>query len=141
MPRCVRLSSRRSVHRVFIIDLISRPQTLGSSEIEYLQQSLRILCGLYGVLKPLDEIRAYRLEMGLKFASNGKENLYAFWGERITEALSSEAAKAGCPFVLNVASQEYAKSVDFDELGVPVITAAFPGCDVAIRCWLACRVS
>jgi len=100
--------------------------SLGAKELAYLQDSLRILCGLYGVLRPLDQIRPYRLEMGLKFACAGKKSLYDYWGDRLTQMLAAEA-KDSCPFVLNVASQEYAKSVDLGALGVPVVTACFPG--------------
>ncbi|KAL1498541.1 hypothetical protein AB1Y20_013862 [Prymnesium parvum] len=102
-------------------------KSLGAQEIEYLQGSLRILCGLYGVLRPLDLMRAYRLEMGTKFACGGAANLYAFWGDRLTRALADDAAAAAAPFVLNIASAEYAKAVDLSALGVPVITASFPG--------------
>ena len=82
------------------------------------------LCGLYGVLRPYDEIRPYRLEMSTKLSCPGnKPNLYQFWGEALTESI--EAEKPG--WVLNAASQEYAKSISFKALSMPVITAAFPG--------------
>ena len=65
--------------------------------------------------------------MGLKFAVDEQKNLYDFWGGRLTQLLADEITASGSPFVLNVASQEYAKSVDLRALGVPVITALFPG--------------
>lgn len=104
--------------------------SLAAEELDYLQGSLRILCGLYGVLRPRDEIRAYRLEMSTKLACAGHANLYSFWGGGLTEALNAElGAMEDSPakFVLNVASQEYAKSVRLSELGAPVVTASFPG--------------
>ena len=106
-------------------------KSLGTPELTYLQGSLRILCGLYGVLRPFDEIRPYRLEMSTKLACAGKKDLYDYWGSSITEMLAKEIKAGDCPFVLNVASQEYAKSVDLKALGVPVITAVFPGCAFA----------
>lgn len=66
--------------------------------------------------------------MGLQFACGRSTNLYEYWGDRITQALHKEVAASRCPFVLNIASQEYAKAVDLSSLGAPVITAHFPGC-------------
>ena len=78
------------------------------------------------MLKPYDEIRPYRLEMSTKMACpDGATNLYAYWGDKLTESIADEAPA----WVLNVASQEYSKSVDLKALATrcPVITAAFPG--------------
>ena len=107
--------------------------TLNKDELAYLQDSLRILCGLYGVLAPFDEIRPYRLEMSTRLKVGQHANLYRFWateGSDITKSLRDELASrpdGASKFVLNVASQEYAKAVDLAALGVPVITAVFPG--------------
>lgn len=103
--------------------------TLEPAAISYLQSNLRILCGLYGSLRPLDEIRPYRLDMGCRWSPvKGAPSLYKFWDTSITEALNVELeARTDTKFVLNVASQEYAKSVDLKALRAPVITAAFPG--------------
>lgn len=107
--------------------------TLSAADVEYLQGTLRILCGLYGIVRPLDAIRPYRMEMGTRLKVDGDTpNLYAFWGDSLTQALATEAASAqhAPSFILNVASQEYAKAVDLKQGGglpVPVITAVFPG--------------
>ena len=101
--------------------------SLDVPDIEYIGKSLRILCGQYGVLRPTDEIRPYRLEMSTKLAVGDAPNLYRYWTDDITASLAAEAAQRKGSFVLNVASQEYAKAVDFSSLGVDVITAVFPG--------------
>eukprot|EP00929_Paragymnodinium_shiwhaense_P117497 TRINITY_DN8815_c0_g1_i1.p1 TRINITY_DN8815_c0_g1~~TRINITY_DN8815_c0_g1_i1.p1 ORF type:complete len:268 (-),score=102.12 TRINITY_DN8815_c0_g1_i1:393-1196(-) len=86
------------------------------------QDKVRILSGLYGVLKPFDAIRPYRLEMGSKLVNGRGKDLYAFWGDKIAKQL-----KNGTKLVVNAASQEYWKSVDQKALGVPVLTIDFPG--------------
>lgn len=104
--------------------------TLAESELGYLQRSLRVLCGLYGVLRPYDEIRPYRMEMSTRMSCGASGNLYAYWGSQITDSLNSELdaiADSDAKFVLNIASQEYAKSVSFPQLRAPVITVNFPG--------------
>ncbi|MFI8378726.1 peroxide stress protein YaaA [Leeuwenhoekiella sp. NPDC079379] len=97
--------------------------TIPTEKLDKLQDTLRILSGLYGVLKPLDLMQAYRLEMGTKLHSGSAENLYEFWDEKITDALNSEL-KEGELF-LNLASQEYFKSVKTEKLKVPVVTPIF----------------
>ncbi|GLD99602.1 hypothetical protein PINS_up008328 [Pythium insidiosum] len=98
---------------------------LSADDLAFAQRRLRILCGLYGVLRPLDLIQAYRLEMGQKFANARGKDLYVFWGSKIAqelndsfEALSKhDASLAESPKILvNVASQEYFKSIDVDSL-------------------------
>jgi len=93
------------------------------------QGCIRILCGLYGVLKPLDSIRPYRLEMGTKLKTSKGNSLYDFWGDDITEHLSKELAGKKKPILVNCASQEYWKSVRPKKLpkGVVVVTCDFPG--------------
>ncbi|MFD2202128.1 peroxide stress protein YaaA [Shivajiella indica] len=91
-------------------------------EFEFAQKHLRILSGLYGLLKPLDLIQPYRLEMGIRLENKRGKNLYEFWGSRIAKAIN-EAAK-GDP-VINLASQEYFKSVEVDKLKSKVITPVF----------------
>mmetsp|Transcript_53412 Transcript_53412/g.95851 ORF Transcript_53412/g.95851 Transcript_53412/m.95851 type:complete len:270 (+) Transcript_53412:22-831(+) len=93
------------------------------------QGSIRILCGLYGVLRPLDSIRPYRLEMGTKMKTPRGTSLYDFWGDEITEQLSKELADKKTPILVNCASQEYWKSVRPKKLpkGVLVVTCDFPG--------------
>lgn len=91
-------------------------------DLEFAQQHLRILSGLYGLLKPLDLIQPYRLEMGTKLKTKKGNSLYEYWGTRISKALN--AAGEGRTLV-NLASQEYFKAVDKKSLKLPVITIHF----------------
>lgn len=95
------------------------------NEVNYAQNHLRILSGLYGVLKPMDLIYAHRLEMGTKLKVDKKNNLYQFWGDKITEALNSVITKNKSQVVLNLASNEYIKSINNKKLAVPIITPVF----------------
>tara|TARA_B100000949_G_C14176077_1_gene405414 strand:- start:118 stop:882 length:765 start_codon:yes stop_codon:yes gene_type:complete len=97
--------------------------TIPVKKLDLLQNTLRILSGLYGVLKPLDLMQPYRLEMGTKLKSGKNEDLYDFWGEKITKELNKELEDD--ELFLNLASQEYFKSVKTDKLKVPVITPIF----------------
>jgi len=90
------------------------------------QKVLRILSGLYGVLRPLDLIQPYRLEMGLGLETDRGTGMYSFWGERITEALISDLeASPGSDALVNLASDEYFRSVRVDRIDAPVITPRF----------------
>lgn len=100
-------------------------RTLGAGEIDYLQRRLRILSGLYGLLRPLDRMHPYRLEMGTRLKTPHGGNLYAFWGEDITRALNAQLAQAKAGALVNLASEEYFKSVKPRLLDVPVITPVF----------------
>jgi uncharacterized protein len=97
--------------------------TLEAEQIPQLENKLRILSGLYGLLKPLDLIQAYRLEMGTSLKIGRRENLYKFWDDKITKALNAELVK-GEPFI-NLASNEYFSAVKPKILKVPVITPIF----------------
>ena len=97
--------------------------TIPENKIEKLQSTVRILSGLYGVLKPLDLIQAYRLEMGTKFPVGRNKNLYEFWKKELTKALNEELEDG--ELFLNLASVEYFKAIDVKALKVPVITANF----------------
>lgn len=97
--------------------------SLPAEKVEILQDKLRILSGLYGVLKPLDLMQPYRLEMGTKMPIGTHKNLYEFWKETITDSLNKEM-KADELFV-NLASKEYFSAVDTKALKVPVITPDF----------------
>lgn len=97
--------------------------TIPVEKLDDLQDKLRILSGLYGLLKPLDLIQAYRLEMGTKLPIGDKKNLYEFWKTTITKALNKEL-KEGELFV-NLASNEYFSAIDVKALKVPVITPDF----------------
>jgi hypothetical protein len=94
------------------------------NEFDVAQEKLRILSGLYGLLKPLDLIQAYRLEMGTKFPVNGSENLYGFWQDKITKAINKELKQAGGPLI-NLASNEYFKAVDTKKMKAEIISPAF----------------
>jgi len=97
--------------------------TLDASKLPVLQDRLRILSGLYGLLKPLDLMQAYRLEMGKKLKVGRTENLYAFWGDKIANALNEELADD--ELLVNLASSEYFKAVNQKVLKVPMITPVF----------------
>lgn len=102
---------------------------LSPAELAWAQGHLRILSGLYGVLRPLDLIQPYRLEMGTRLATAQGKNLYAFWGDKLTVALNQLLAaerEAGKEAILvNLASDEYFKSVKATKLAGPVVTAVF----------------
>lgn len=99
--------------------------TLDKDALAFAQQHLRMLSGLYGVLRPLDLMQAYRLEMGLKFENSGGKNLYEFWGERITQVLNKQLKKTGSSVLLNLASNEYFKAVKPRLLDAEVVTPVF----------------
>ena len=92
-------------------------------KLDTLQDKLRILSGLYGLLKPLDLMQAYRLEMGTKLPIGESKNLYDFWKAIISKALDKELEKG--ELFVNLASNEYFSAVDYKELKVPVITPEF----------------
>ena len=94
-------------------------------ELTSLQRRVRILSGLYGLLKPMDRIHPYRLEMGTAFANARGRDLYAFWGDRVTDALNAELAKHRNKTLVNLASNEYWGVVDADGLEAKVIGARF----------------
>ncbi len=81
------------------------------SDLEYAQANLRILSGLYGLLRPMDLIQAYRLEMGTKLKVGGYKDLYAYWGDKIENLLIEDIQEKGENFLVNLASQEYFKSI------------------------------
>lgn len=98
--------------------------SLKSDEINYSQDIIRVLSGLYGILKPLDGISPYRLEMGTKFSSiKGQGNLYEFWGERITKNLNTDLNMDDV--IINLASKEYSKVIKFKQISQKVITPVF----------------
>jgi uncharacterized protein len=99
--------------------------TLSEDQLRFAQQHLRILSGLYGLLRPLDLMQPYRLEMGLPFANRGGRNLYEFWGAAITDALNSALRKSGMTVLVNLASQEYFRAVQPRALKAEVITPVF----------------
>lgn len=99
--------------------------TLDARRMEYVQSHIRILSGLYGVLRPLDLMQPYRLEMGTRLANPRGKDLYAFWGPRVTEALNEEIRLRKSTCLVNLASEEYFKVVKPKLLGAEVITPVF----------------
>lgn len=101
-------------------------KTLSESDLEYAQTHLRILSGLYGLLKPLDLIQPYRLEMGTGFAvTPSKTNLYKYWGNTITDATNAALAAQGDDILLNLASNEYFKAVQPKKVKGTIINVHF----------------
>lgn len=100
--------------------------SLSSADLQWAQKHLRILSGLYGLLRPLDLMRPYRLEMGTTWANPRGKDLYAFWGPRISEQLNEDmTAGKGKAVLLNLASDEYFRAVDRKALEAPVVQAVF----------------
>ncbi|MDD9888969.1 MAG: peroxide stress protein YaaA [Gammaproteobacteria bacterium] len=104
-----------------------RAEQFGTADLNFAQKHLRILSGLYGVLRPLDLMQAYRLEMGRSFGINGSKNLYDFWGSKITDALNKALEKQTQKrkVLINLASNEYFNSVKPKLLDAAVITPQF----------------
>lgn len=86
-------------------------EKFSQKEIQFSQKHLRILSGLYGILKPLDLMQPYRLEMGTKLPNGDFKNLYEFWGEKITDLINEDLAEAETDILLNLASKEYFKAI------------------------------
>lgn len=99
--------------------------TMKAADLDYAQKHLRILSGLYGILRPLDLMQPYRLEMGLKFENSGGRNLYEFWGDDITAVLNKQLKSLKSEVLVNLASNEYFKSVRPRELNADIITPVF----------------
>jgi cytoplasmic iron level regulating protein YaaA (DUF328/UPF0246 family) len=100
-------------------------KTLDPDALRWAQDHLRILSGLYGLLRPLDAIQPYRLEMGSRLANPKGDTLYAFWGKRLSRALNDQARAVGTDTLVNCASQEYFGAVDAGALKLRVITPVF----------------
>lgn len=100
-------------------------KSLSDDDLAYAQDHLRILSGLYGVLRPMDAIQPYRLEMGTKLGTKRGKNLYAFWDTKIAETLKGDMAAHDDQTIVNLASNEYFKAVDKSSLDAPIIEAKF----------------
>ena len=100
-------------------------ETLSKSDIKYAQKNLAILSGLYGLLKPLDLMYPYRLEMGTKMKNEKGKNLYEFWGNKITTSINALAKKNNSKGIINLASVEYFTSVKTENLDLPVYSPVF----------------
>jgi len=99
--------------------------SFSEDDLLYSQNTLRILSGLHGLLKPLDLIKPYRLEMGTSLKNKNGKNLYDFWGDKITNSLNSSLEKSNSNYLLNLASNEYFKSVNYRKINVPIINVKF----------------
>jgi uncharacterized protein len=99
--------------------------SLSATDLDYAQQHLRILSGLYGVLRPLDLMQPYRLEMGTKLATEKGKNLYEYWGETITDNLNETLAEQEQQILVNLASTEYFSAVKPKALNAQIITPVF----------------
>jgi len=99
--------------------------SLDADEMAWAQDHFRILSGLYGLLRPLDAIEPYRLEMGSRLATDRGRTLYDYWGDRISKALNAQAREIGTDTLINCASQEYFGAVDAAALDLRVITPVF----------------
>ena len=100
-------------------------RSLQPAQLDYAQSRVRILSGLYGLLRPLDMIHPHRLEMGTRLSTARGKDLYAFWGDTITNGLNRTAKEQGAKVLVNLASEEYFKSVKPRQLDVPVIAPVF----------------
>jgi len=100
-------------------------RSLAPDDLTWAQDHLRILSGLYGLLRPLDRIQPYRLEMGTRLKTRRGSSLYDFWGDRISKTLNADAEGHADPTLVNLASQEYFGAVDARALELPVITIHF----------------
>lgn len=101
-------------------------ETMNEQDWVYAQEHLRILSGLYGMLKPLDTIQPYRLEMGTKLNIRNKyKNLYAFWKEALTQTINEELKAQETPYLINLASKEYFKALDKRLVYAPILDVQF----------------
>ncbi|MFO1242251.1 MAG: peroxide stress protein YaaA [Rickettsiales bacterium] len=100
-------------------------ETYSKAELKYANTHVRSLSGLYGLLRPMDLMQAYRLEMGASLKNIRGKDLYAFWGDRITDLINKEASTLKNPVIVNLASQEYFKAVQPKKLKYPLITPEF----------------
>jgi len=100
-------------------------RTLAKPDLEWAQEHLRILSGFYGLLRPLDRIQPYRLEMGIRLKTRRGASLYDYWGDRISKQLNEDAQGQADPTLVNLASQEYFGAIDAKALKIPVVTPHF----------------
>lgn len=100
-------------------------EQFSEADFDYSQDHLRVLSGLYGLLKPLDLIQPYRLEMGTRLENTVGKNLYEFWGSDITQSINKQLQNINSKTLLNLASNEYFKSVKIKELNAQVVTPVF----------------
>ncbi|ESS58009.1 hypothetical protein EDP2_1528 [Enterobacter cloacae S611] len=100
-------------------------ETFSDADFDFAQKHLRMLSGLYGVLRPLDLMQPYRLEMGIRFENERGKDLYQFWGDIITDTLNEALAEQGDEIVVNLASDEYFRAVRLKKLNARIIKPVF----------------
>jgi len=125
--RPFRLNNAKQAALAFKGDVYTGMQadTFSDQDFEFAQEHLRILSGLYGVLRPLDLMQAYRLEMGIKLANPNGKNLYEFWGNQITKTINKQLKVIDSKTLINLASNEYFKSIKKKELQADIVTPVF----------------
>ena len=94
-------------------------------DLSFAQDHVRILSGLYGILRPLDLIQSYRLEMGIKSGFSGRKNLYEFWGRQVTDVLNEDLDHETKPLLVNLASDEYFKVIQPQKITAPILKISF----------------
>ncbi len=102
-----------------------KAEDMSPEDLRFAQQHLRILSGLYGILRPLDLIQPYRLEMGTKLTNPRGKDLYAFWGQRLTQNINEAMEGHECKVLINLASNEYFSSIDAEKLEADIVTPVF----------------
>ena len=100
-------------------------EKLTSADYRFAQKHIRILSGLYGILRPLDGIQPYRLEMGTKLANSRGKNLYDYWTDKVTKHLAKTLQEHDNPILINLASKEYMSVIDIQKLAFPIINIIF----------------
>jgi len=125
-PACDTHTARQAI-LAFHGDVYEGLQAAGfnDEQLQWAQAHLVILSGLYGVLRPLDLMRPYRLEMGTRLQTSKGNTLYAWWGDTITQALNAQVQSHAHPWILNLASEEYFKAVHVKALRAPVVQCVF----------------
>ncbi|MCB2220022.1 MAG: peroxide stress protein YaaA [Bacteroidetes bacterium] len=102
-----------------------KAESLSEKDLHFAQKKLRILSGLYGLLKPMDLIQPYRLEMGIKWKTRKWKNLYEFWGDQLTDALNKQMQDQHDKVLVNLSSNEYFEAIDAEKLSCRIITPVF----------------
>jgi uncharacterized protein len=102
-----------------------RADLFSKDDLDYAQDHLRILSGLYGVLRPLDLMQPYRLEMGIKLKTKKGIDLYTYWGDQITEAINNTLEATGQKYLINLASDEYFRVLNNEKLNAEIVTPTF----------------
>jgi hypothetical protein len=125
-PRFTRHNSKQALF-AFMGDVYEGldAASFDAADIDFAQQHLRILSGLYGLLRPLDLMQPYRLEMGTRLVNPHGNGLYAFWGDTLTDALNAELKRDTTPVLVNLASDEYFKAVKPKQLKARLVTCTF----------------